>query len=88
MPEARNSEGWQWKVADIAVKIVVPVLLALCSWLMTSHAELQERYTKLESRVRVIEATRYTKGDANEVTKALGEISVRLARIETKLESR
>jgi len=74
--EAIDNASWRWKALDIAIKISMPVLLSMAGW---GFMEIQD----LDKRVGVIEATRYTRRDAEndrrETQQILQEIKVILA---------
>lgn len=92
-PESEATE-WRWKAVDVAVKIAMPILLGVTAWTATSLLDH-------DKRLNVIEATRYTQRQAaedrasdrlvsdkerQEITRALSEIKILLARLEEKIK--
>ena len=86
----------RWRVAmDAAVKVAMPVMLAVSSWTFTEMRSQGNDIQALKVRVQVIEATRYTRADADSerertderlraIAESLSDIKVMLARLETK----
>ena len=77
--DAVEAASWRWKALDVAVKVAMPILLGVSAWTATTIMDL-------DSRVKIIEATRYTRRDAERerasITSLLAEMKVILARIE------
>lgn len=74
--EAIEAESWRWKALDVAVKVSMPILLGISAWTATTLLDH-------DKRLEVIEATRYTREDAererDQIRDALGDIRVLLA---------
>ena len=94
MADGDDKSRWLWGF-DVAVKVVVPVLIALCTWTFQEIRRLDTENVKLKGRVQVIESTRYTKTDAAQdlkdrnleaaaTARALAEIKIVLARMESQ----
>lgn len=54
---ARQEPDWRWRSLDVVMRLAFPVILGISSW--AGMAVLDH-----ESRLDVIEATRYTRDDA------------------------
>ena len=86
----------RWKVAmDAAIKVALPILLAVSSWTFTEMRNQSQEIQALKVRVQVIEATGYTRADAaldkdkqaerlRVIVDALSDIKVMLARLEAQ----
>lgn len=74
-----KSESWKADAFDAAVKLAIPVLLAMCSWLFSEVQGLKDTLNVQAQRIAVIEATRFTKDDGDA---RLEKINDALSRLE------